>query len=84
MIESLACGTPIIAYPGGSVPEVIEHGVTGYIVNDQQQAIAAARRIDRIDRRRCRRAFEERFTATVMAERYLEVYQRLADAGRGR
>ncbi|MFL6663645.1 MAG: glycosyltransferase family 4 protein [Rhizobacter sp.] len=84
MIESLACGTPIIAYPGGSVPEVIEHGVTGYIVNDQQQAIAAARRIDRIDRRRCRRAFEERFTATVMAERYLEVYRRLAEAGRGR
>jgi glycosyltransferase involved in cell wall biosynthesis len=80
MIEALACGTPVIAYSGGSVPEILEHGVTGYIVNDQQQAIAAARRIDRIDRRRCRQAFEERFTATVMAERYLEVYRRLRES----
>ncbi|HJV63580.1 MAG TPA: glycosyltransferase family 4 protein [Albitalea sp.] len=77
MIEAMACGTPVVGYPCGSVPEVLEHGVTGYIVNDQQQAIAAARRIDRIDRRRCRQAFEQRFTATVMAERYLEVYRRL-------
>jgi glycosyltransferase involved in cell wall biosynthesis len=77
MIEALACGTPVISYPGGAVPEVLDHGVTGYIVNDQQQAIAAARRIDRIDRRRCRQVFEERFTATVMAERYIEVYRRL-------
>jgi glycosyltransferase involved in cell wall biosynthesis len=75
MIEALACGTPVISYPGGSVPEVLEHGVTGFIVNDQQQAISAARRIDRIDRRRCRQSFEQRFTATVMAERYLQVYR---------
>jgi glycosyltransferase involved in cell wall biosynthesis len=74
MIEALACGTPVISYPGGAVPEVLEHGVTGFIVNDQQQAIAAARRIDRIDRRRCRESFEQRFTAGVMAERYLQVY----------
>jgi glycosyltransferase involved in cell wall biosynthesis len=74
MIEALACGTPVIGYPCGAVAEVLEHGVTGYIVNDQQQAIAAARRIDRIDRRRCRQVFEERFTSTVMAERYLSVY----------
>jgi len=79
MIEALACGTPVIAYPGGAVPEVLEHGQTGFIVNDQQQAIAAARRIDRIDRRRCRSAFEERFTASVMAERYVEVYARLRE-----
>jgi glycosyltransferase involved in cell wall biosynthesis len=77
MIEALACGTPVIGYPCGSVAEVLEHGVTGYIVNDQQQAIAAARRIDRIDRRRCREAFEQRFTSTVMAERYLAVYRAL-------
>jgi glycosyltransferase involved in cell wall biosynthesis len=58
---------------------VLEHGVTGYFVSDRQQAIAAARRIDRIDRRRCRQAFEDRFTARVMAERYLEVYRSLAN-----
>jgi glycosyltransferase involved in cell wall biosynthesis len=77
MIEALACGTPVIAYPGGSVPEILEHGVTGYIVSDQQRAISAARHIDRIARRRCRQAFEQRFTATVMAEKYLDVYRSL-------
>jgi glycosyltransferase involved in cell wall biosynthesis len=77
MLEALACGTPVISYAGGSVPEVLEDGVTGFIVNDQQQAIAAARRIDRIDRRRCRVAFETRFTADAMARRYVEVYRRL-------
>jgi len=77
MIEALACGTPVIGYPCGAVTEVLEHGVTGYVVNDRQQAIAAARRIDRIDRRECRRAFEQRFTARVMAERYVDVYRSL-------
>ena len=77
MIESLACGTPVVSYPCGSVPEILDHGVTGFIVNDQQQAIAAARRIERIDRKRCREAFEKRFTAQVMAERYLDVYRQL-------
>jgi glycosyltransferase involved in cell wall biosynthesis len=78
MIEAMACGTPVVAYPGGSVPEVLDHGVTGFIVNDQQRAITAARNIDRIDRRRCRETFEKRFTATVMAENYLDVYKKLA------
>ena len=77
VIEAMACGTPVLAYPGGAVFELLQHGVTGYIVNDQQQAIAAARRIDQIDRRHCREAFEARFTATVMAERYLNVYRSL-------
>jgi glycosyltransferase involved in cell wall biosynthesis len=77
MIESLACGTPVVAYRCGSVPEIIEDGVTGYIVADQSQAIDAARRIDRIDRGACRRAFERRFTARRMAESYLAVYQAL-------
>lgn len=75
MIEALACGTPVIAYEHGSVPEVIEHGVTGYVVHNQAEAIAAARDIGRIDRRRCRRAFEERFTARAMAARYLSAYR---------
>lgn len=77
MIEAFACGTPVIAYAGGSVAEVVEHGVTGFIVHDQQQAIAAAARIASIDRRTCRRVFEQRFTARTMAERYVDVYKDL-------
>lgn len=77
MIEAFACGTPVIAYPGGSVNEVMEHGVTGFIVNDQREAIAAARNIGTIDRRRCRRVFEQRYTARTMAERYIDVYRGL-------
>jgi glycosyltransferase involved in cell wall biosynthesis len=79
MIEALACGTPVIAYPGGSVPEILEHGVTGFIVNDQPRAIAAARNIGRIERRRCREVFEQRFTDTVMAGHYLDVYRKLQE-----
>jgi glycosyltransferase involved in cell wall biosynthesis len=80
MIEALACGTPVIAWRCGSVPEVVEHGHTGFIVEDASQAIEAARRIGEIDRGACRRAFERRFTARRMAERYVEVYAAL-DAG---
>jgi glycosyltransferase involved in cell wall biosynthesis len=80
MIEAMACGTPVVAYGHGAVPEVIEDGVTGFIVHDQEQAIAAAKNIDRIDRRRCRQVFEQRFGALVMAQQYLDVYHRLEDA----
>ena len=80
MIESLACGTPVIAYERGSVPEVLQHGVTGFIVRNQQEAIDAARRIGTIDRRRCREVFEKRFSADKMAARYVQVYQALIDA----
>jgi glycosyltransferase involved in cell wall biosynthesis len=80
MIESLACGTPVVAYRCGSVPEIIEDGVTGYIVGNELQAIDAVRRIDRIERAACRRAFESRFTACRMAQRYLDVYQALSAA----
>ena len=80
MIEALACGTPVVAYRCGSVPEIIEHGVTGYIVGDQSQAIEAARRIDRIDRGACRRAFEQALHRARMAQRYLDVYQALSAA----
>lgn len=79
MIEAMACGTPVIAYRHGSVPEIIDHGVTGFIVENQEQAIAAARNIGEIDRRRCRQVFEQRFSARVMARRYLEVYRELVD-----
>ena len=62
MIEAMACGVPVIAFAGGSVPEVIDDGVTGFIVERSDEAIEATRRIVGIDRRRCRAAFERRFT----------------------
>ncbi len=80
-IEALACGTPVISYPCGSVPEILRHGVDGWIVHDQRQAIDAARHIERIARANCRASFEQRFTAATMARAYLEVYDRLR-AGR--
>ena len=80
MIEAMACGTPVIAYGHGSVPEIIDHGVTGFIVRNQQEAIAAAREVDRIDRRRCRQVYEQRFAARVMARHYLDVYRELVEA----
>jgi glycosyltransferase involved in cell wall biosynthesis len=79
MIEAMACGTPVIAYGHGSVPEIIDEGVTGHVVKDQQQAIEAATNIDKIDRKRCREVFERRFAARVMARRYLDVYRELVD-----
>ena len=82
MIEALACGTPVIAYDRGSVREVLEHGVTGYVVHDQREAIAAARAIGSIDRHRCRAAFERRFTAERMAAQYVDVYRSLIDGRR--
>jgi glycosyltransferase involved in cell wall biosynthesis len=80
MIEAMACGTPVIAYRHGSVPEIIDEGVTGFIVENQEQAIEAARSIDRIDRRRCREVFERRFGARVMARHYLDVYRQMVNA----
>lgn len=80
MLEAFACGTPVVAYRRGSVPEVMSDGETGWVVDDLPQAIEAARRIDRLDRRRCRQVFEERFTAERMAHRYVEVYRSLAAA----
>ena len=79
MIEAFACGTPVIAYGLGAVPEIVDHGVSGYIVHDQAQAIAAARDIGRIDRRACREVFERRFAAPVMARSYLERYRTLTE-----
>jgi glycosyltransferase involved in cell wall biosynthesis len=77
MIEALSCGTPVVAFRRGSVPEVIEDGVTGFIVDSLEEGIAATRRIAGIDRRRCREAFERRFTASRMAADYVALYQRL-------
>jgi len=77
MIEALACGTPVIGWRTGSVPEVLEDGVTGFIVDNVEDAVSAAERVAQLDRQVCRRAFEERFDAARMAQDYLRVYQRL-------
>jgi glycosyltransferase involved in cell wall biosynthesis len=76
MIEAMACGTPVIAWQCGSIPEVVADGSTGFIVDQIDAAVQAVQRIKDIDRRTCRRVFEERFDATRMAEEYVEVYRR--------
>jgi glycosyltransferase involved in cell wall biosynthesis len=78
MIEAMACGTPVIAFNRGSVPEIIEHGVTGWIVEDEAEAVAAIRQVADLSRAEVRRRFERRFSAERMAEDYLALYRRLA------
>jgi glycosyltransferase involved in cell wall biosynthesis len=77
MIEAMACGTPVIAWNRGSVPEIVEDGVTGFVVNSEAEAVAALGRVGAIDRRGVRRRFEERFTSDRMAADYLALYRRL-------
>ena len=74
LIESLACGTPVLASPVGSVPEVIRHGVTGFHCATLEHYVRAIERVGEIDRRACRREFDERFTAQLMARRYEETF----------
>jgi glycosyltransferase involved in cell wall biosynthesis len=78
MIESLACGTPVIAFRRGSVPEVMDDGVSGFVVDDVDGAVRAVGRLGELSRRRCREVFEERFLAERMAHDYLAIYRRLA------
>jgi glycosyltransferase involved in cell wall biosynthesis len=80
MIEALACGTPVIAYRHGSVPEILSDGETGYIVSDMEHAIAAVREVHLISRYRCRREYEQRFSAARMANDYVEVYNNIIAA----
>jgi len=84
MIEAMACGTPVIAYRRGSVPEILEDGVTGWIVEGFDEAVEAVARVSTLSRTRCRQAFEERFSATRMAHDYLQIYQQLLEAKSGR
>jgi glycosyltransferase involved in cell wall biosynthesis len=77
MIEAMACGTPVIAYPQGSVPEVLEDGVCGVLASDVDSASRAVVSLSRIDRATCRRRFEDRFTSDVMCAQYLRMYQSL-------
>lgn len=79
MIEAMACGTPVIAWNCGSIPEVIDGGITGCIVNSEEEALAAIARIGEFDRSAIRAVFERRFTATTMARAYLDVYAGLSN-----
>jgi len=82
MIEAMACGTPVVAFRNGSVPEVIRDGVSGFIVDDVDAAVAATRRALELSRRGCRDDFEARFTAERMARDYLAAYAKVAGAAR--
>jgi glycosyltransferase involved in cell wall biosynthesis len=84
MIEAMACGTPVIAWNCGSVPEIVDDGVTGFIVGSQDAAVAAVAKVHTLDRKRIRTTFERRFSATVMAQRYSDVYAALARSYRTR
>jgi glycosyltransferase involved in cell wall biosynthesis len=73
----MACGTPVIAFNCGSVPEVIEDGVTGFIVDNEEQAIAAVSKLNTLNRARIRAELDRRFTAHHMAQNYLKLYSKL-------
>jgi glycosyltransferase involved in cell wall biosynthesis len=77
MIEAIACGTPVIAYQRGSVPEVMDEGQTGFIANNLDEAVEAVRRVPEIDRRACRSVFEKRFTASRMANDYMKAFDQM-------
>ena len=77
VVEAMACGTPVIAFNRGSMPELIKDGETGFLVDDLDQARAAITRLKSIDRKNCRRQVEENFTVDLMVDRYLEVYRNI-------
>jgi glycosyltransferase involved in cell wall biosynthesis len=79
MIESMACGTPVIAFNRGSVPEVVEDDLTGFIVEDEISAVAAVSRVSQLDRHKVRTRFEQRFTARRMALDYMSAYRRIRE-----
>ena len=77
LVEALACGTPVVTYRHGSFLELVDHEATGFLCADEQEMVQAVRRIDEIDRSRCRRTFEERFTAGHMTRQYVQVYEQM-------
>jgi glycosyltransferase involved in cell wall biosynthesis len=80
LIEALACGTPVLAYRRGSIPEILDHGVTGFICDNLNDMVAAVAHLPLISRQKCREVFEARFTVEQMVKNYLAVYERLACA----
>jgi len=83
MVESMACGTPVIAFARGSIPEIVRHGETGYVVEDIEGAINAVAAVRKIDRSVCRADVEKRFTSTRMAHDYVGVYGKILNMGEG-
>src|SRR5437764_10888202 len=81
MIEAMACGTPVVAFRRGSVPEVIDHGVTGFVVDGEAEAVQAIRQLRELDRQQVRRRFEQRYTLKQMAKQYSQYYERLRRPG---
>jgi glycosyltransferase involved in cell wall biosynthesis len=77
MIEAMACGTPVIAHPYGSVPEIVLHGISGFQVNDIDEAVRTVGRLGGLDRADCRRHFERNFTDERMARDYVDIYEQL-------
>jgi glycosyltransferase involved in cell wall biosynthesis len=77
MIEAMACGTPVIAFAHGAVPEIIEDGVTGFIVRTPDEAVEALKKIDTLDRALIRQRFEQRFTSLVMTRNYCDLYEKM-------
>lgn len=77
MTESMACGTPVIAFERGSVAEVMKDGISGFIVHSVEEAIQAVTKVAGLDRRACRKDFEDRHTSAHMAQRYLQVYRKV-------
>lgn len=82
MIEAMACGTPVLAFRCGSVPEVIDHGVTGYIVDSVDEAVSSMDGLLSLNRALVRKRFEERFTAERMTRSYVELYRKLINQAR--
>ena len=83
MVESLACGTPVIAFARGSIPEIVRHGETGYIVEDIQDAVSAVATVQSIDRSACREDVEQRFSHKRMARDYVDTYEKILNLGAG-
>ncbi len=81
MIEAMACGTPVVAWNRGSVPEVVDPGVTGFVVDSIEEAVSAVSLIGNLDRRRIREVFDRRFTAARMARDYVAIYRSLVESG---
>jgi len=81
MIEAMACGTPVVAYRSGSVAEVVDHGITGFVVDGESDAIEAIGQLQQLDRRRVRERFDGRFTAERMAREYAKIYNSMLNGG---